>query len=101
MRPAIASLVMLLNAACLYSQRPASADPLLGWMDKIAQKELDAREATIAGIRTVADAEARKKVVRKKIMEVMGGLPNYTGPLNARVTGSIQADGFVIEKMRK
>ncbi len=90
---------MLLNAANLYSQRPASADPLLGWMDKIAQKELDAREAAIAGIRTVADAEARKKVVREKIMEVMGGLPNYDGPLHARVTGSIQADGFVIEKI--
>jgi cephalosporin-C deacetylase-like acetyl esterase len=68
-------------------------------MDKIAQKELDAREAAIAQIRTVADAEARKKVVREKIMRIMGGLPDYNGPLNARVTGSVQADGFVIEKI--
>jgi cephalosporin-C deacetylase-like acetyl esterase len=68
-------------------------------MDKIAQKELDAREATIAGIRTVADAEKRKTVVRKKLMDIMGGLPEYNGPLNARVTGKIQADGFVIEKI--
>ena len=99
MKPTIVSLAVLLLGACLYAQRPAAADPLLQWMDKIAQKQLDAREAAIAGIRTVADAEKRKKVVREKIMAMMGGLPDYNGPLNARVTGSIQADGFVIEKI--
>src|SRR5205085_5119673 len=98
MKPAKASLAILVSCLCLYAQNPA-ADPLLRWMDKIAQKELDAREAVIAGIRTVADAEARKKVVRQKIMDIMGGLPDYNGPLNARVTGNIQADGFVIEKI--
>jgi cephalosporin-C deacetylase-like acetyl esterase len=99
MKSAVASLAIFLNCACLYAQSPATADPLLNWMDKIAQKQLDAREAAIAGIRTVADAEARKKVVREKLMTMMGGLPEYNGPLNARVTGSIQADGFVIEKI--
>src|SRR6202165_5734816 len=95
----MASLVILFLGTCLYAQRPAAADPLLQWMDKIAQKHLDAREAAIAGIRTVADAERRKTVVRQKLMAMMGGLPEYNGPLNARVTGSIQADGFVIEKV--
>jgi cephalosporin-C deacetylase-like acetyl esterase len=90
---------MVLSAASLYAQRPPSADPLLSWMDKIAQKQLDARESVIAAIGTVADADARKRVVRQKLMEIMGGLPRYSGPLNARVTGSIQADGFVIEKV--
>ena len=99
MKPAIASLAILFSGACLYAQPPTTTDPLLAWMDKIAQKELDAREAVIAGIRTIADAEARKKVVRQKIMDMMGGLPDYNGPLHARVTGSIQADGFVIEKI--
>jgi hypothetical protein len=59
MKSTAASLAILLNCAYLNAQGP-TADPLLGWMDKIAQKELDARETTIAGIRTVADAEARK-----------------------------------------
>ena len=68
-------------------------------MDQIAQKELDAREAAIAGIRTVAHAEARKKVVREKLMAIMGGLPDYNGPLHAKVTGTIQADGYIIEKI--
>jgi dienelactone hydrolase len=77
----------------------AADDPLLRWMDRIAQKQLDAREAVIAGIKTVAEAEQRKKVVREKIMKIMGGLPEYSGPLHARITGSIQADGYVIEKI--
>jgi cephalosporin-C deacetylase-like acetyl esterase len=97
--PLLASLAILLNLGCLYAQQPAAADPLLRWMDQIAQKELDAREAAIAGIRTVAEAEARKKVVREKLMTMMGGLPDYNGPLHARVTGTIRADGFVIEKI--
>jgi len=95
----ILSLGTLLAAACLYAQQPTAPDSLLRWMDKIAQNELDARDAAIAGIRTVADAEDRKKMVRQKILKAMGGLPSYTGPLNARVTGSIHADGFVIEKI--
>src|SRR5437879_5534923 len=36
-------------------QQPAD-DPLLRWMNKIAQQELQARENAIAQIRTVADA---------------------------------------------
>jgi hypothetical protein len=75
------------------------ADPLLRWMDKIAQRQLDARDKEIAAVRTVADAERRKKVVRQKILDALGGLPDYSGPLNARVTGQIQADGYVIEKI--
>ena len=74
-------------------------DPLLRWMDKIAQRQLDAREKEIAAVRTQADAERRKQVVRRKILDALGGLPDYNGPLNARVTGRIQADGYVIEKV--
>ena len=68
-------------------------------MDKIAQGQLDAREKEIAAVHTVADAERRKEVVRRKILDALGGLPDYAGPLNARVTGRIQADGYVIEKV--
>ena len=82
----------------LSAQAPTE-DPLLRWMDKIAQEQLDAREKAIAAVRTVADAERRKEVVRRKILDALGGLPDYSGPLNARVTGQIQADGYVIEKV--
>ena len=74
-------------------------DDLLKWLDKIAQAELDQRERAVAQVQTVAQAEQRKQWVRGKILEALGGLPDYAGPLNARVTGSITADGYVIEKV--
>src|SRR5260370_21473089 len=88
----------LLGLLPLPAQGPL-ADPLLLWMDKIAQEQLDAREKAIAAVRTVADAERRKELVRRKILDALGGLPDYAGPLNSRVTGQIQADGYVIEKV--
>ena len=88
----------LLSFLPLPAQEPA-ADPLLRWMNNIAQEQLQARERAIAAVRTVSDAERRKVLVRQKILETLGGLPDYTGPLNARVTGQIQADGYVIEKV--
>ena len=82
----------------LSAQTPAE-DPLLRWMDRIAQGQLDARDKEIAAVRTVADAERRKVIVRRKIMSALGGLPDYDGPLNPRITGRIQANGYVIEKV--
>ena len=89
----------LLIIAVLLSPAVFRQDAFLRWMDKIAQQQLQAREDAVAKIRTVADAERRKQVVREKILDALGGLPTYAGPLNARVTGSLQADGYVIEKV--
>ena len=80
------------------AQQPAQ-DPLLSWLDRIAQQQLQRREQAIAEIRTVADAEKRKQWARAKILELIGGLPDYEGPLNARVTGRISGDSIVIEKV--
>ena len=94
--------MMLLGAGLLVvplSAQAPTGDPLLRWMDRIAQGQLDAREKEIAAVHTVADAERRKEVVRRKILAALGGLPDYAGPLHARITGQIQADGYVIEKV--
>ncbi len=93
-----AAVAACLSVLPLLAQAPAE-DALLRWMDKIAQEQLQARESTISAIRTVAEAERRKQVVRQKILDSLGGLPDYSGPLNARITGQIQADGYVIEKV--
>jgi hypothetical protein len=68
-------------------------------MDRIAQAQLDQRERAIATIHTVAEAEARKKWVRQTLLDILGGLPDYHGPLNARVTGRLEAEGYSIEKV--
>lgn len=49
-------------------------------------------------ITTRAEAQARQAEVRKKVLALIGGLPHRM-PLNARLIGSTQADGFRIEKV--
>jgi dienelactone hydrolase len=84
-------LAMVLAAA----QPPGS--PLLKELNAIAQEQLKERADAIAAIRDVAAAEARKTDVRRRILSHIGGLPEYRGPLNARVTKTIEREGFVIE----
>jgi cephalosporin-C deacetylase-like acetyl esterase len=71
---------------------------LTNYLDGIADKEVAARGATVATIKTRAQAEARQREVRRKILTLIGGLPEKT-PLNAKVLGTTQADGFRIEKI--
>lgn len=70
--------------------QPAPQDVILRWMDNIAQQHLAARADAIARIRTTADAERRQQWVRSKLLEIIGGLPDSRGPLNARVTGRLK-----------
>src|SRR5689334_14108387 len=93
-------IVTGLRSGALSAQEPAPAqDPLLHWLDHIAQQQLDQRERAIAAIRTVADANRRKQMVREKLNEILGGLPDYSGPLNPRITGQIQSEFYTIEKV--
>jgi len=99
LRPATLLLVTILaSSAALPAQTPP-LDPFLQWMNRIAQQQLDQREKTVNAVQTVGEAAARQKLVREKVLAAMGGLPDYHGPLNAHVTGKIQADGYVIEKV--
>src|SRR5215831_17131041 len=93
----LATALCLTALVCL-PQSP-STDPFLAWLNRIAQKQLDSRERAIAAIRTPADADRRKAMVRAKLTELIGGLPTYSGPLNARVTGRLQSDTHTIEKV--
>ena len=77
----------------------AADDSLLRWMDNIAQQQLSDRDAAVAKIRTTAEAQARQAIVRARILELLGGLPNYSGPLNARVTGRVERPRYTIEKV--
>jgi cephalosporin-C deacetylase-like acetyl esterase len=104
--------LQLLSAALLFSfalcaQTPAvSQGPdvnagraqLTEYLDDIATQQLTARRATIAAITTRAQAERRQREVRKKILTLIGGLPEKT-PLNAKSLGTTQAEGFRIEKV--
>src|SRR5258708_20888941 len=68
-------------------------------MDQIAQQHLQRREDAVAKIQTVAEAERRKQTVRERLLAIIGGLPDYSGPLNPRITGRIQSERYTIEKV--
>src|SRR5215471_21228759 len=93
----LATVLCATASVCL--AQSASTDPLLASLNGIAQQQLDQRERAVAQIRTQADADRRKAMVRAKLTELIGGLPAYSGPLNPRVTGSLQSDTHTIEKV--
>ena len=79
---------------------PANAGrrSLNNYLDSVAAEYTAQRRATVAAIRTRAEAEARQAKVRDGLQKLIGRLPERT-PLNAKVIGSTQAEGFRIEKI--
>jgi dienelactone hydrolase len=94
------AIVLFIAAGLSLEAQPTDAEAqLMRWLDRIAQQQLDKRDADIRQITTVEAAERRKEWVRKKILDLIGGLPDYAGPLNARVTGRIDKQKYIIEKV--
>jgi len=94
--------VVLLTAIFALSLEAQMTDPearLMRWLDRIAQTQLDLRDTEIKQVNTVEAAERRQEQVRKKMIELIGGLPDYSGPLNAKVTGRIDKGRYIIEKV--
>jgi len=62
-------------------------------------REIEARgDVRRDGLKTKADAEAYVKSVQDRIRQAFGPLPEKT-PLNARVTGTVERDGYRIENV--
>jgi len=75
---------------------------LTGMVDRyltaIAMKQLEERAARVAAIRAPAEVRARQEYIRKKVLEALGGFPERT-PLNTRVTGTLEREGYRVEKV--
>ncbi len=76
--------LLALPAHARLRAQEAAQDPVLSWMNGIAQRQLRQRSEIIGQIHTVAEADKRKQTVRAELMKSLGGLPDYNGPLNAR-----------------
>lgn len=68
------------------------------YLDGLAAQDEAARAASVAAIRTRAQAEARQARVRAQMLALIGAMPQRT-PLNAKILGETQADGFRIRKV--
>jgi dienelactone hydrolase len=94
---AMSLIVVALIGAVTLVHAQKSGSPLLIELNAIAQRQLGDRAKDVAAIRDTAAAQARQKQVRERILSLIGGLPEYRGPLNARVTKTTRREGFVIE----
>jgi cephalosporin-C deacetylase-like acetyl esterase len=103
----------LLSLAILCAASLAAADDLVvfheagqspraqldAYLNAIGRQQLDRRKAEIAAIRSQAEAARRRQLVRQKVLALIGGLPNYHGPLNTRPAGTLNHEDYRIEKV--
>ena len=90
-------IVVALIAAVTLAHAQQSESPFLTELNATAQRQLRDRAKEVAAIRDTATAQARQKQVRERILSLIGGLPEYRGPLNARVTKTTRREGFIID----
>jgi len=111
--PILAASVVLATTAAAQAPAPAAAPlpardhtapanlsraHLTHYLDSLAAGFDADRASSVASIHTRAQAEARQITVRKQILSLLGTLPERT-PLNAKILGETQADGFRMEKV--
>ncbi len=77
---------------------PAPAETLKRYLLGQAKVHFDARRAAIAAINTPADVERRQKELRAFFFKSLGDLPERT-PLNPQLVGTLQRDGYRVEKV--
>ncbi|MBI4625119.1 MAG: acetylxylan esterase [Verrucomicrobia bacterium] len=79
--------------------KPGERYPLENYLTRIAEQQWRERAAQLARIKTPADVNARAKFIRTEFVKAIGGLPDQRGPLNARITGTLERKGYRVEKL--
>lgn len=107
----IVALLACLAGAPLVAQTAAEVDFLAGlpdfrdirtmlpaYLNRLGFAQIEERERTVARFSTAQDIAARRAYLRERMLRALGGLPERT-PLNARVVGALDRDGYRIEKV--
>lgn len=71
---------------------------LPNYLNQEAFNYLDKRDSVVASFRTKEDWKRRQDMARKTMLANIGGFPEKT-PLHPKITGTLQQDGFRIEKI--
>jgi dienelactone hydrolase len=61
-------------------------------------KHFEARRKAVEAMKTPEDVRRRQESLRAKFIEALGGFPEKT-PLNAKVVGTVERDGYRVEKV--
>lgn len=73
--------------------------PYLKYQTEMAWREDDSRRKQFDQIRDEQDLLRLQRDLRSKLLTMLGGLPAEKTPLNPRITGRIQMEGYRIEKL--
>ena len=93
-------VLCVLPAAAAMAEPPApERQALVSYLDGLAEPLLANRAAAVKALHTRAAVEHHQAEVRRKILALLGGLPDRSGPLNARITGQYDVGGMRIEKV--
>ena len=87
------------TSAEIQAQTTAAQSQIHSYLNQIGYSLLAKRAQTVAAIKTKAEADQRKTEVRKKILELVGGLPKVSGPVVVKQFATIEEDGFRIENI--
>src|SRR5262249_2315610 len=68
------------------------------YLMKLALDQLEERKQFIGHLTTPEDVARQRVYVRERIIQAVGGFPERT-PLNAQVVGTLDRDGYKIEKV--
>ena len=94
-----ALLYALLGLEVAGQTQPTALQKLNAYLNNIGIEQADQRARRVAQIHTRQEAEQRQTEVRKKILNLIGGLPDRTGPVPVKQFGNVPGDGFRIEKI--
>src|SRR4051794_23470425 len=65
----------------------------------LAAKQEERRRAKFAAVKSKADLDSLQKELRASFLRLLDGLPEAKGPPPAKVTGTIEADDYRVEKL--
>jgi cephalosporin-C deacetylase-like acetyl esterase len=90
---------LLAVAPALFGADTDARQQLIDQLNDRAFRMLEQRANAVAAIRTRDAAEKRKAAVRQTILRAMNGLPDQRGPLHVNTSGTLEREGFRIEKV--
>lgn len=95
-------LILLLASCCVVAQDRVGGDYASEFGRVLAERfestRVD-RDKAVAALMEEAAVLARQRRVRSEFIRELGGLPAVKTPLNARVTGKLDRDGYTVEKV--
>ena len=85
--------------AAVKAQTDSATSQMHAYLNEIGYRMLAERAKRVAAVQTKEQAMARRNEVRRRVVELVGGIPATTGPVNAKSFDSTKDDGFTIENI--